>query len=130
MNAAQHGKTASSAWGWEAGACRQTGHAAKGGTANSGVTSPRGGEKGGEGQLCGASVRHSTGIGSVAGAGSTGASGMRAPSGERGEGLSGTVKGEAVKGGGEGERRDMTEARSGTALFCSGHGAGTAPVQE
>ena len=36
MNAAQHGKTASSAWGLEAGACRQTGHAAKGGTANPG----------------------------------------------------------------------------------------------
>ena len=49
MNAAQHGKTASSAWGWEEGACRQTGHAAKEGKANSGVTSPRRGEEGGEG---------------------------------------------------------------------------------
>ena len=61
MNAAQHGKTASSAWGWEEGACRQTGHAAKEGKANSGVTSPRRGEEGGEGICTGGLSSAATG---------------------------------------------------------------------
>ncbi|CAE7209517.1 unnamed protein product [Symbiodinium sp. CCMP2592] len=58
VNAAQHRKTASSAWGWEEGACRQTGHAATGGKANSGETR-RGGVKKAGGQLFGRAVLRS-----------------------------------------------------------------------